>query len=126
MGAEAMRKVRLIGVLTVAVAAAAVSSAGDWKGDLARKAVTRAVQEALEDAMQDAALDAALDAVAPAAATYAASRLRDIDTHDAIGETVSVGVETAMRAADVASKLDDAVDAAKTLKKISKIRKGIR
>ena len=118
-----MRGMRLI---KTAVAASldfgASSVAADWKGDVARRAVGRVVQEALEDAIEDAALGRALDTATEATA-YAAPKLRQIDEFVVVGGAVSDGVETAMRVADVAERLDDAADVAKTLKKIKKLRR---
>jgi hypothetical protein len=111
----------------IAVAAAPVVVAGDWKADVAKKAVGRAVRAGLEDAAKDAALAAALDvasdAIVQRSPTYVASRFRDIDDYVDIGAAVGDGAEAAMRVADVADTLDDIADAAKAVKKISRLRK---
>ena len=118
-----MRGMRLIKTAVAASLVLGASSvAADWKGDVARRAVGRVVQEALEDAIEDAALDRALDTATEATA-YAAPKLRPIDELVDVGEAVSDGVETAMRVADVAERLDDAADVAKTLKKIKKLKR---
>jgi hypothetical protein len=98
----------------VVLGAASLGAAGDWKGDLAKTAVGHAVREGLQDAVQDAALDAAFDAVAPEAVDFAADRLRDRAGDVAFAATtVGDGIETAMRVADVADKLDNVRDAAR-------------
>ena len=120
---EGMRGIRLIETATAAsLVFGASSAAADWKGDVARQAVGRAVRAGLENAIKDAALDAALD-TATEAVTYAAPQLRDVDERVTFGVTVSEGVETAMRVADVASTLDDVADVAKTVKKIKKLKR---
>src|SRR5215831_13659043 len=113
----------------------------------ARKVVGEAVQNGLEDAFRDAALSTTLDAVADHAATEFADRARDnhdyadfpdntkphdySDVHKTgdiqdyleMGAVAGDGVQAAMRAADVASKLDDVADAAKAVKKLGKLKK---
>ena len=104
----------------------AVGLTGDWAGDLAKKAIGSAAREGIEDALKDEALEATLDAAARGAVTYVESARRDRYDRVEIGEAVGTGVEVAMRASDVADKLDDVADVADTLKKVNKIRKGIR
>lgn len=116
---------RVIGILTVAVMAVPAVGLPDWKGDIAKKAVGHAAREGIEDALKDEALDATLDAAARGAATYADSRRVERYELAEIGETVSTGVEVAMKASDVAETLDAAADVAKTLKKVNNIRKAI-
>ena len=111
----------------LAVAAVQVVHAGNWKGDVAKKAVGRAVRRGLQQAAREAALSAALDAasnvVVRGAATYTTSGLHDLDEYTAVSAAVGDGIESAMRAADVAERLDNVADAARTVKKIGKIRK---
>lgn len=118
---------RTVWFVAIAVAAASVALAGDWKSDLARTAIGSAVREGIEDAAKDAALDAALDvasdAILPSARNYAVSRFRDIDDHIEFAADVGEGVEAAMRVADVAETLDDVADAAKVAKRIGKLGK---
>jgi len=122
-----MPKMKVIGLLTAAaMAVPVVGLTGDWAGDLAKKAVGRAAREGIEDALKDEALDATFDAAARGAAIYADSARRERYEREDVAETVGAGVEMAMRASDLADALDDAADVAKTLKKVSKIRKGIR
>jgi hypothetical protein len=101
----------------------------------ARKVVSEAVQEGLGDAIREAALSRTLDAVADNAATELSDSARDIrddaawhdygDIHDNIemGVVAGDGVAAAMRAADVASKLDNVADAANAVRKLGKLRK---
>ena len=113
--------------VAIAVAAASVVLAGDWKSDIARRTIGSAVREGLEHAAKDAALDAALDAasdaISPAVVNYTASRFRDIDHHIEIAVEVGDVVEAATRVADVAESLDDVADAARVAKRIGKLGK---
>ena len=113
-------------LIKTAVAASLVlgasSVAADWKGNVARRAVGRVVQKALEDAIEDAVLDASLDRATEAAA-YTAVQLRDVNELVIVSATVSEGVETAMRAADVANTLDHVADVARTVKKIKRLKR---
>jgi hypothetical protein len=122
-------------VATLAVFAMDLGIGSHLAQRAARKVVSEAVQEGLGDAIREAALSATLDAVADNAAAEFADRAGDIrddaaghdfgDIHDAIdlGAAASNGVEAAMRAADVASKLDDVADAANAVKKLGKLKK---
>lgn len=122
-----MASMRLIAILaTVALAVPATGLTGDWAADLARKAIGNAAREGIGDALKDEAVGAALDAAATGAAMYVDSERRQRYEREEIGESVSTGVEAAMRAADVAEALDDAADVAETLSKVNKIRKVVR
>jgi hypothetical protein len=118
-------------VLLVLVATASLAAGGDWKGDLAKRVVTHAVREGLEEAAEEAALDVALnaaaDAIGPDGLAYGVSRLPDLDIdfdeYVEVGDVVSDGIESAMRVADVADKLDDAADAVRAVKRLGNIRR---
>ena len=122
-----MASMSVLGLLAAAaLAVPAVGLTGDWAADLARKAIGNAAREGIEDALRDEALDATLDAAAHGAAMFVESERRERYEREDIGEAVGTGVETAMRAAEVADALEDAADVAETLGKINKIRKAIR
>src|SRR5262245_3035902 len=82
----------------------------------ARKVVSEAVENGLGDALRERALGATLDAVADRSDFEFADRANNIQNYARIGATASDGVEAAMRAADVASRLDNVADAAKAAK----------
>ena len=88
---------------------------------MARKAVGRVAQEAIEEAMEDVWKDAAINV-----GTEVLDRhLGDADWV-AIGDTASDAVEVAMTAADVASRIDNALDVADAAKKVHKATKTLR
>ena len=111
---------RVIALLSAVAGACAAVASADWKGDLAAKAVSRAAREGLEHAIKDAALDAGLAAASALTVTAAADRIGEAAP---LVPVVAAGMESAMRVADVASTLDDAIDVAKTVKKIGKLRR---
>ena len=110
--------------------AAQITGLGDWKSHLAKKAVGEAARAAIGNAIEDAARDAAFDAALGAAV----DRLPEI--HDDVANTVQQnievvsaageGIELAMTAADVASAMDKALDAADAAKKAHKVIKTIK
>ena len=111
----------------IAASIMALAISPDIGGGLAKRAAREVVghvaQEALEDALKDAALNASLDAFAdeyPADVTFGPP---EFDHYMGVGADVSDGVEAAMRAADIAEKLDNVADAAKVVKKLGKLRK---
>jgi len=90
---------------------------GDWKSELAKKAVGKAAREGIEEAVEDAISDN----IDTAFATVSSNPdLR------ALAPTVGVGIEEAMRIADVASSIDRALDVAEAAKKIHKTAKAIK
>lgn len=122
-----MWSTKAVALLTAAVLAVpAIGLTSDWAEDLARKAVGRAAREGVEHALKDEALAAALAAAARGVEMYRESEQQDRYERERVADTVSDGVEAAMRAADVAEALDDAADVAETLGKVNKIRKVIR
>ena len=89
----------------------------------AKKIVSEAVEEGLGDAFREAALSASLDAIADRSAMEFADRAHDVRDYVEMGALASDGVEAAMRAADVAKRLDNVADAAKAAKKLGKLKK---
>jgi hypothetical protein len=106
----------MLGLATL-IAARAVGSE-DWKSQLAKKTVGQAAQEGIEDAVKDAAFDAAPGQPVRSVGRAVASA--------GIGSVASAGIESAMTAANVASSMDNALDAAETAKKANKARKAIK
>ena len=105
------------------VALAPIDIGGHLAQKAARKIVSEVVEEGLEDAFREATLSATLDAVASDAASEFVSGGRDIHDYVEMGARASDGIDAAMRAANVAARLDDAADAAKAVKKLSKLKK---
>src|SRR5262245_22127959 len=104
----------------------------DWKSELARKAVGRAAQEGIEEALEEGLENVARDAAFEAASRDAAydrreriARPVDAERREAIGSTAGDAVEAAMKAADVASSMETALDAAEAARKIHKLHKAI-
>jgi hypothetical protein len=110
-------------VATLVVFAIDLNIGGHLAQRAARKVISEAAQEGLGDALRDKALDASLDAVADHVDFESADRANDTQDYIQMGATASDGIETAMRAADVASKLDDVADAANAVKKLGKLKK---
>ena len=90
----------------------------DWKSDLAKRAVGKAAREGIEEAVEDAIADAAFDTAFETVSSNPDLR--------ALAPTVGVGIEEAMRIADVASSIDRALDVADAAKKIHKTAKAIK
>ena len=113
--------VRLVIALAVVAVAATHVLAGDWKNRVAGKVIGELVEEGIEDAVEDAALDAALDMGRAAARTVPGAR--NVDDLRDIGDEVVDGVETAMRVADIAERLDDASDAIENINRLRRLRR---
>jgi hypothetical protein len=111
---------RLVLVVTLAILIKTRAAGLDWKSQLASTAVGQAARAGIEDAVggavKDAAFDAALEAV-PVRKPQAVQR---------VVPTASAGIESAMTAANVASSLDTALNAAEAAQKANKARKAIR
>lgn len=116
------------GVFVVALAilmATQGTGLGDWKSHLARKAVGRAARDGMGDAVEHAAKDAAFDA-ALGAVPRAGYDVGNAVQRIGVGSTAGAGIESAMTAANVASSMDTALDAAEAAQKANKVRKAIK
>jgi hypothetical protein len=98
------------------------TAAADWKSHLAKKVVGRVAQEGIEEALEDVWQDAAFDVAAEAFDRHVGDAARAA----AIGKTASEAVEAAMIAGDIASGLDNALDAAEAAKKVHKATKTLK
>jgi hypothetical protein len=110
-------------VATLVVFAIDLNIGGHLAQRAARKVISEAAQDGLGDALRDKALDVTLDAVADHGDFESADRANDIQDYIQMGATASDGIETAMRAADVASRLDNVADVANAAKKLGKLKK---
>ncbi len=121
-----MRRKRVVGILTAAALAVPAVGIADWGADIAKRAIGRAARAGIQEALEDEAEDFARAAAAQGAVVLAESARREMYEREEVAQTVSNGVEVAMKAADVADTLDDVADVAKTVKKINDIRKVFR
>jgi hypothetical protein len=111
-------------VLPIAVEATGL---GDWKSHLAKKVVGEVAEEAIEEAMEDALQDAAFEAAVGAVDFYRVSHKgAEAESRASFGPRAGDAVESAMVAADVASGIGAALDAADVARKIHKVGKTIK
>ena len=116
---EMQRRWVLVAALAILIATQATGL--DWKSQLAKKVVREAAREGIEEAVEDAAKDLAFDA-ALGAVPYRQQAVQRVG----VGSAASAGIEAAMTAANVASRMDTALDAADAVKKANKARKAIK
>ena len=134
----------IAGLVALVLTASHDVALADWKTNAAKRTVGRTAREGMEDAVKNVAVDAALGAAVPGGSALGdisrgkpdrgpalGSATQDVG-RDGLGDRQAVssmageGMEAAMSAANVASTIDTAVDAADRAKRLNKARKIVR